>query len=306
MRAVTARRWAVTARRWAVACALAVAVAPVLAAGTAAAALEPAAATTVCSALPRESNGGVYARVDGDLVVDGHCWFVGSVAGDVLVLRDGYFQLQPGTVAGNLASVAGSTVSLDGSTVEGDLVAGGALNLHQSTVRGDVRVLDGSRGVAWISSSTLGGNLTGSARAVNLTDSFVLGSVEATTREALRAARVVVRGDLTAHGARLIVHDSTVDGALVADDTSDVLVCRVGVGADLVVRGVRVWSRVGEERTERCRVTVGGSVHVLGNPSSVVLGDVRVTGDLVCAGNTGSLGVVRRPALVVAGRTDCP
>ena len=147
----------------------------------------------------------------------------------------------------------------------------------------------------------VGGDVRGRAVTVEVTDSAVAGSYDVTAEQVARL-NASTFGSVTARGdARLLAHGVVTTGSFTAERTLDLLLCRGQVGGDLTVRGVRTWSRVGEEGTLYCRTSVAGSLHVVDNPSTVVLGSVRVAGDLVCSNNTGSQGVVRRPVLVVSG-----
>ncbi|WP_258725069.1 hypothetical protein [Cellulomonas sp. NS3] len=253
--------------------------------------------------------------VDGDLVVDASCTTAGVyITGDVVVLPDALaVHLHGSTVLGDVRSADGPatwpTVSMSGTTVYGDVELGEGAWLDTSTVHGDVLVATGDEpggfeGAEWtvtLERMRVRGDVRGATGDLTLVSSAVLGSVDVTSTVVTRVRDSLVHTDLTARGGRLVVHDSSLHGSVTAAATQDVLVCRTGVGGDLTVRGVRLWSRVGEERTEYCRTTVGGSVHVLDNPSSVILGDLHVTGDLTCARNTGRLGVVQHETLVVAG-----
>lgn len=277
--------------------------------------------TYLCSELVAQQpgRGAVYGRhLVGDLVADGPaCRVVSStVTGDVTVAAGTYLSLDRATVTGDVRRADGTSatwVEAWDSVMHGDVVVN-ALAVLVSTVHGDVdadatatpanpwRVWPYVDPVVVLSTSRLGGDVRVHGPVAELATSSVVGTVDATTTQFVRLRDTAVGADVTARGdARLVVHDTQVRGALHADRVRDVLVCRTGVGGDLVLEATRMWTRVGEEGRERCRTTVGGSVRVLDNPSSVILGDVHVTGDLVCANNTGSLGVVRRPGLTVAG-----
>lgn len=246
------------------------------------AAAVPGPAPLLCSALPTDPEGQVGAvEVDGDLVADGECRVSGGyVRGDVVV------------PAGALLDA----LSLD---VHGELRVAGSASLYGAQVHGDV-VLDGATGVGLQHTSVVGG-ITGSAVAVQVYASGVLGDVTVASTGATRLTRSVVGGSVDVRGGRLIVHGTGVRGGLTSTAATDVLVCRASLRGDLTVTDVQGWSRVGQERQELCRTTVGGSVHVVDNPHSVVLDDLVVAGDLLCTGNTGPQTVVRTARLTVAG-----
>lgn len=287
--------------------------------GPAAAAAAPP--TYLCSELvaQQQDRGGVYGRhLVGDLVADGPACRVASssITGDVTVEAGTFLALDRVTVTGDVRSAEGTQatwVEMWDSVVHGD-VAVNALAVLVSTVHGDVEAeATATPANPWgvwpyveplllVHVSRLGGSVRADVPTLSFGTSTVVGAVDATATQLVRVQGTAVGADVTARGdARLVVHDSQVRGALHADRVRDVLVCRTGVGGDLVLEATRMWTRVGEEGREQCRTTVDGSVRVVDNPSSVILGDLHVAGDLVCADNTGSLGVVRRPELTVAG-----
>lgn len=246
-----------------------------------AAATVPAPAPQLCSELSVDPEGQVgQVEVDGDLVADGECRGVsGDVHGDVVVPAGASFDAR----------------SLD---VHGDLRVAGYSGLYGSQVHGDV-LLDGAAHVVLQHTSVVGG-VTGSALAVQVYASGVLGDVTVASTGATRLTRSVLGGAVDVRGGRLLVHDTGVRGNLTSTTATDVLVCRASLRGDLTVTDVQGWSRVGQERQELCRTTVGGSVRVVDNPHTVVLDDVVVSGDLLCAGNTGPQLVVRTARLTVA------
>lgn len=247
------------------------------------------------------------ATFEGDLVADVSCWVSDSrVSGDVLVLPGTALWLDGATVAGDVRTTGGpneltSWVDTRDSDLHGDLTVARSGTLRSTTVRGDVVAAGAPADSLVLEDVRVLGGVAGTVGGLTLDRTAVVGPVDVTTWDATRVRASAVGADLTARRGRLLVHDSVVRGTLTAAGPSDLLVCRTQVDGDLAVSGVRVWGRVGEERSAYCRTTVGGSAHVAGNPASVVLGDLHVAGDLVCAGNTGSLGVVRRSALVVGG-----
>lgn len=261
----------------------------------------------------------VHGRhLDGNLLVDiPRCVVVSStVTGDVTVGEGAYLALAYVTVTGDIRREPGAQASwteVGASTVHGAVDAH-ALSVIDSTVHGDIAAdatttpPDLERGWPYrdpllvVHASRLGGDVRLAGDVLDVSASSVVGTVDATGGEFARFRVLSVGGGVTVRGdARLVMHGAHVQGALHADGVRDVLVCRTGIRGDLVLEATRMWTRVGEEGQEQCRTTVGGSVRVVDNPSSVILGDLAVGGDLVCANNTGSQGVVRRPGLTVAG-----
>ncbi|MFS0700897.1 hypothetical protein AB6N24_13070 [Cellulomonas sp. 179-A 4D5 NHS] len=271
--------------------------------------------TFLCSTLLAEqSTWYVTGRVEGDLVVDASC-AIGSatVTGDVLFEGAHFLGIYSSTVEGDVRPSEGrdvGQVEAYGSVFGGDLTLGPVARVGGATVGGDL-VLRATPDIpyehatfweAYVDDAVVDGSVRGSTRTLTLERVEVAGSYDVTASGITRLRRTTVDGDVAARGdSRVVVHDAVVGGSFTADRTQDLLLCRGEVGGDLTVRGVRVWSRVGEEGTLLCRSRVGGSLHVVDNPSTVVVGSVRVAGGLLCSGNTGSRVVVQRPVLVVEG-----
>jgi hypothetical protein len=272
-----------------------------------------------CSDLWTDPRSGTVADVvvEGDLLVDAYCALVRTtVTGDATLLDGGALDLQfeavvRGDVHGTVEpSGWDPSVNAQGATIGGDVVVPGYAHLRHTSVHGDVVLEAGTgRGGLILDEALVAGAVRGTADSVLVEESAVLGPVDVTTGEgATRVRRSTLGASLRTGGGRLVLHDSRIRGALESAGSRDVLVCRSQVDGDLTVTDVQGWSRVGEERGESCRTTVGGSVHLVDNTHSIVLGDLRVAGDLVCTGNTGPQGVVRTERLAVAGTGDgeCP
>lgn len=254
----------------------------------------------------------VHGRVDGDLVVDAPCEVgLATVTGDVVVQDQNGLGLFDSTVLGSVRSADGhamGSVWMSGADVAGDVWVNPQGSLAYSVVRGDLVLRpdpalgpDAARARVEVYSSHVGGDVLGEAPTVEVSESAVVGRYDVTATSVARL-RDSVLGSVTARGdSLLLAHDVVTTGSFTAERTLELLLCRGRIGGDLTVHAVRRWSRVGEEGTLYCRTSVTGSLHVLDNPSTVVLGSVRVAGDLVCSNNTGSRGVVRRPVLVVSG-----
>lgn len=270
---------------------------------------------SLCSALLAEQGTWyVTGRVDGDLVVDATCALgSGTVTGDVLVAGPYFLGIYDSTVEGDVRPLDGrdiGDVEAFGSDFGGDLTLGPGGRASGATIGGDLvlrAVPDspdeyGRYSEADVGDTVVDGSVRGTTRTLTLERVTVAGDYDVEAVSMARLRRTTVAGGVTARGdSRLVVHDTVVGDAFTVDRARDLLLCRSEVGGDLTVRGVRVWSRVGEEGTLLCRSRVGGSLHVVDNPSTVIVGSVRVAGDLVCSGNTGSRVVVQRPVLVVAG-----
>ncbi|WP_258725068.1 hypothetical protein [Cellulomonas sp. NS3] len=241
--------------------------------------------TYLCSDLMRENPEGTVwdVMVRGHVIADAGCSVLYSnVVGDLTVLPDG-------------------DLDMHRSGVHGELAVAGPAYVRESEVHGDVSVATSGTVAPAIAYSWVGGSVRGTADELTLGAVTVTGDVDVDTTRTLRLWDVLVGGSLDATGGRLIAHRTTVTGNLTSTGATDVLVCRGVVGGDLTVAGVQGWSRVGEERRLRCHSSVAGSVRVVDNPHTVVLGDLAVAGDLVCTGNTGPRGVVLRDRLAVAG-----
>lgn len=263
-------------------------------------------AASLCSAL--SPAGYVHDRtVEGDVVADVPCTLWNVVVTGDLVLDAVDVRTDRVTVEGDVRSAgedgpaATAAVHLRDTVVRGSVTTTQDLHLDRSTVQGEVDLGEDRGQAVVVERAVVVGGVRGNPQELLLDQAGVLGPVDVRTGEALRVRRSVVGSDLTARGGRLVVHSTAVVGSLTAEATQDVLVCRSTVREDLTVREVRLWGRVGEEGAEPCTTRVDGSVHLVDNPSSVILGAVHVGGDLTCEGNAGSLGVALRDTLVVDG-----
>ncbi|MBB2923744.1 hypothetical protein [Cellulomonas cellasea] len=252
--------------------------------------------------------------VHGDLVVDEGCVLADTtVTGDVTLLDGSGLRLEfRAVVRGDVRSTVeppgyDPALTAHWATIGGDVVVPGYAHLYDTTVHGDVVLEAGTGGGVILGRSRVVGGVRGTVGSLSVRESAVLGPVDVVTgTDVLRVNDSTLGSSLTAGGDRLVVHDSRIRGSLASTGSEDVLVCRTHVDGDLTVTEVRGWSQVGQEGSEHCRTTVGGSVHLRDNPHSVVLGDLAVGGDLVCAGNTGPQGVVRTERLTVAGTAAAP
>lgn len=245
----------------------------------------PAPREHLCSELmsdrPWDEVRGVQLR--GDLVVDITC------------------RLTDVTVTGDVTSVPGHGLYAHRTTFEGSMHLVSQSNLTESTVLGDVHVDTPVTDEVGLRASRVGGDVHGSTGSTRLSSSAVIGGYDVTTTSYARFQAGVVGGPVRSSGGRLLVHDAKLADDLLSDGSADVLVCRSTVDGDLTVTGVQGWSRLGVERTLPCATDVGGSLVLVDNPHSLVVGDVAVAGDLVCSGNTGPQGVTLGEALTVGG-----
>lgn len=228
----------------------------------------------------------------------------GSMWGEVLygdLVADGECALLYSRITGDVTVPPGSSLTTTLTTVTGTLRTAGPVTAERLRVHGDLALEAPGTAQVSLTDSWVAGAASGSVGSLLLARATVMGPLEVTTVDAARLRTSVVGGTATVRGGRLLVHDSLVRGSLASTAATDALVCRSEVRGDLLLTGVQGWSRLGQERTEVCRTTVGGSVRLVDNPHSVVLGDLAVGGDLVCTGNTGPQGVVRTAGLTVAG-----
>jgi hypothetical protein len=265
--------------------------------GPADAAPAPAVPVTECADLMTDAWWDVEdVRVEGDLHVPGPgCRLTRSVVtGRVLVGPDGEF-------------------TADDSAIKGDVVVdGGYLGLHGSEVFGGV-VLDGA-GMIFTGGATVRRSVRGTAGNVWLNRTVIEGAmnVHATDDIDMRQSRVGGWANVVA--ATGSVMSSHFARGFTASG-SQLRLCGVGVAGDLTVERARNRFYVGEW-TYYCPepapggpalgvwVQVGGDVVVRDNVHSVLLDEVRVAGDVRCAGNSGPLGVVVGPLVEVAGTVD--
>lgn len=228
----------------------------------------------------------------------------GTVWGEALygdLVADGDCALLYSRVTGDVTVPPGSSLTVTLSSLLGSLTSSGPVTADRLRLHGDLTLDAPGTARLSLTDSWVAGRTSGTTGSLLLARTTVTGPLDVVTTDATRLRTSVVGGSATVRGGRLLVHDSLVTGTLTSTGATDALVCRSEVRGDLVLRDVQGWSRLGQERTEVCRTTVGGSVLLEGNTHSVVLGDLAVGGDLVCTGNTGPQGVVRTPALTVAG-----
>lgn len=223
-----------------------------------------------------------------------------AVTGDVVAEADASISTTSTTIMGDLHLAARSIGNPYDSTIWGGVVAeqGVHLSAGRSTV---VRSVRGDFSFLQIGSSRVQG-------AVNV---VVPSSFSDLTFDVVNSR---VDGWVNVHGGSIRLENSVLGSGLTASAPSMMRMCDAQIAQDVTVR----WSHgpvgIGATvlREDACLTytgrykdtlnVIGGSVHLVDNPHSIVLRHTTIAGDLLCTGSTGPRGIdATGPTVVVAG-----
>ncbi|MFC8192319.1 hypothetical protein ACFUMH_11750 [Cellulomonas sp. NPDC057328] len=218
------------------------------------------------------------------------------VTGD-LVVRD-MCSASASSIAGDVRVEAGAAADLRAVDVGGDVLVAPRANvsLHAVDVAGGVRLDDA--GYLGLHGSDVGRSVRGSMRDGWLLGTYVRGAVNLWAHEGTRPTRITFVGARTGGWVNLVRADVTIRSAdlgrgLTLTGVPRGELCGLKVAADVTVQRSRGPVRVGgrtsgagcEDARPAALMTFGAGLHLLDNRAAVLVQDVHVAGDAVCAGN---------------------